>query len=142
MIRIYGTTQAGKEGAMRITWLGVALATCIAGQARADVPAWAQPSTGEIVALAAMESLIAVDVIQTVRAHNRMPDFAEANPLLGVHPSTERILLVGAAGGLAAAGLWYALPSKVRYLVPALVGFAEVLVIANNARSAGARFLF
>lgn len=122
---------------MRTILIALALATCVSAQARAEVPPWAQPSTGEIVALAAMEALIAIDVIQTVRAHNRMPDFAEANPLLGVHPSTERIVLTAVVGGVSAAALWYWLPPKVRYLVPIFVGAGELLIVANNARQVG-----
>ncbi|HEY4884064.1 MAG TPA: hypothetical protein VII08_10545 [Myxococcales bacterium] len=106
------------------------------GKACADVTAWAPPTLGETVSMAAAEALIVIDVSQTVRAHNAGPGF-EANPLLGLHPSTERIILTGAAGGLAAAGLWFALPPRVRYLVPILVGIAEIAVIANNARTVG-----
>ena len=123
---------------MRIVWFVTAFLLTLAGRARAeDMPAWSQPSVGELAALAAMEGLIAIDAAQTVHAHNRMPDFSEANPLLGQHPSTERIILSAAVGGVAAAGLWYWLPPKVRFLVPAVVGFAEVLVVANNARQVG-----
>jgi len=121
--------------------VAIALALCTA-PARADVPAWSQPSVGEIVALAAMESLIVLDATQTVRAHNRMRDFSEANPLLGQHPSTERIVISSAVGGIAAAGLWYWFPPKVRFLVPAVVGLAEVLVVTTNARAAGVSVRF
>jgi len=123
---------------MRIVWLVTAVLLALAGLARAEeMPDWSRPSVGEIAALAAMEGLIAIDAAQTVRAHNRMHDFVEANPLLGRHPSTERIVISSVVGGVAAGGLWYWLPPKVRFLVPAVVGVAEIVVVTNNARSFG-----
>jgi hypothetical protein len=105
-------------------------------------PNWAPPSKGEVTALAAVELLIAYDIAQTVKA-SRMPGFYDANPLLGRNPSTERIILVGGlGGGLVTAGLWFALPPKMRYLAPIFIGAIEILAIAHNTKTVGFKIPF
>src|SRR6266404_4970880 len=61
--------------------------------------------------------------------------FGELNPLLGPHPSDERILLMGAAGAFFTAGLWYAVPPEGRWVVPSVVMVLETFVIVGNARA-------
>ena len=84
--------------------------------------------------LGAAEALIAVDVLQTLDM-NRHPErhFYETNPLLGLHPSNTRIVASGIVGGLAAATIWYALPSRVRWVVPLFLGIGESAAITGNA---------
>jgi hypothetical protein len=107
----------------------------VARPARAEESDWFQPpQLRDVVLLGAAETLIAVDVLQTLDM-NRHPErhFYETNPLLGLHPSNTRIIASGLVGGLAAATLWYALPSRVRWVVPLFLGIGEGAAITGNA---------
>ena len=110
----------------------------------AQAAEWQPPDSGEIAALVATEALIAVDILQTVDMTHRYSEsqiFYEANPLLGLHPSTERVIASGIVGGLATAGLWLWLPPRVRLLVPIVVGSLEIVAVTGNA-CAGLRVRF
>jgi hypothetical protein len=107
----------------------------LAGPCAVRAQDWAPPNAGEWWFLALSESLIAVDVMQSADM-SRHPErnFYETNPLLGGHPSTERLWLMGAIGGLSAGCVWYALPSRARWIVPALLTIAESVTIVRNTR--------
>lgn len=96
---------------------------------------WDKPTTLEWTMLLVAESLIVVDVLQTLDLKNHQGEgISEHNLLLGSHPSDLRIALSGAAGGLAVAGLWYLAPPRVRWLIPSVLMVAEGFVIYSNAR--------
>jgi hypothetical protein len=92
---------------------------------------WKQPSKGEIAAITITEVLIATDIAMTVNAMKR--GSYEINPILGSHPSTERVIAFGVIGGVSSLVLWYWLPSKVRYLVPAVVGSIELEIVIGQS---------
>lgn len=96
---------------------------------------WKPPRLYEVAELVAAESLIFVDALQTLDM-KRHPDLAlfDSNPLMGAHPSDQRIVGVCALGGLSTAMLWYALPTRVRWVVPLFVSIGESVVIYRNTQ--------
>jgi hypothetical protein len=91
---------------------------------------WAQPTPLEIAAFVAADSLIWIDVLQSVSAP---ADWVEYNPILGKHPSnTKMVLLGGLAPSLVLGAIWYALPSGWRYAVPVCMVGAELPVVIRN----------
>lgn len=120
---------------MKTTFL-MAIILLAATAARADFPEWAPPSNGEIAALVATETLIAIDMAQTLKwQRTRQPgDYGcENNPLLGCHPSPAKIIGMISAGAVLTAVVWYIAPPKVRYIVTGIVGTGELLAVTNNA---------
>jgi|SRR6267143_2463116 len=97
---------------------------------------WEPPNGPAVAMLVAAETLILVDVLQTLDL-KRHPElvFGEMNPLLGSHPTDERILAMGAVGALVTAGLWYAIPPGGRWIVPSVVMVLETFAIVGNARA-------
>jgi hypothetical protein len=89
-----------------------------------------------LVLLAAAETAIAVDVLQTIDM-NRHPEghYFEVNPFLGGHPSNGRIIALATCGAIGTAALWYAVPSKIRWVVPAVVLAMEALAITGNVQA-------
>jgi hypothetical protein len=113
--------------------VAAAVVLLVAGAARAQE--WKPPDAPEIAVLAAAELLIVVDVLQTAGAVRTGRLTIESNPFLGQHPTEARVYLVGGAVPMAlTAGVWLALPSRVRIIAPAVVAILEALVIADNAR--------
>lgn len=121
----------------------IAVVLACASAARAGDLDWRPPSVHETLYMAAAESLIAVDVMQTLDLKNhRFVDggdrgtlvVSEANPLLGKHPSDLRLVASAAAGALAAGAVWYAAPPKVRWFVPTFLLVVESVVVYQNAR--------
>ncbi len=121
---------------MRPWHLPAAIALLVALGSFAARAEWAAPKAPDVAMLAAAETLIVLDVLQTLDL-KRHPElvFGELNPLLGPHPSDERILLMGAAGAFFTAGLWYAVPPEGRWVVPSVVMVLETFVIVGNARA-------
>jgi hypothetical protein len=113
---------------------GIAIAVALfAAPARAEIPDWAPPSKGEVAALVAVESLIALDMAQTLKFVRSNPTNAcEFNPLLGCHPSAAKVVGMAGAGALLTAVIWYVAPPKMRYIVTGLVGTGEILAVSNN----------
>jgi hypothetical protein len=95
--------------------------------------AWQPPDAPEIIALAVVESMIVVDVLQTAdAARHGWRNQRENNPLLGPYPTETRVFVMGAVGALATAGVWLALPPRWRLLVPLIVGIGEAAAIGGN----------
>ena len=112
--------------------IGIAFAVLFASAVRAEEPR--KPTPAEWALLGAAEGLIVVDMLQTLDL-KRHPGAYEVNPLLGSHPSDARVIVTGVAAGTATAALWYALPSRIRWIVPLFVGIGEGFVIASNAQA-------
>jgi hypothetical protein len=94
---------------------------------------WKQPTVVEGVVLGASVAMIWIDIAQTLRFLKQ--GSSEANPLLGAHPSSERVIAAGLLATLAVTAVWYALPSGWRILAPAGVIGAETNAIWHNARN-------
>lgn len=116
------------SGALRPSILAVAL--LIGGAARAE---WRQPTLFEGAALAAAETSLLLDALQTRDIKNHFYQH-ETNPLLGPQPSDARVALYFGTAALLTAGAWYALPSGWRFLVPIAVLAIQVPRIVLNAQ--------
>lgn len=114
------------------------LVLCAASGANAADWNWTPPTKGETVQIAALEALIIADVSTSLDIKNH-PRAWEMNPILGQHPSDLRLILTGVTSGLLAAGLWYALPSRCRWVVPLFAGAAEIYIVGTSI-GAGFRF--
>lgn len=101
----------------------VALVLAVALPARA-YDGWTRPTLLESIPQAAAVGLITLDAWQTFTRHDRLDNQPgwEANPILGSRPSKPKIVLLGGlAPALLTTAIWYALPSAIRWWVPALV---------------------
>src|SRR6266478_634805 len=109
---------------MRPWHLPAAIALLVALGSFAARAEWAAPKAPDVAMLAAAETLIVLDVLQTLDL-KRHPElvFGELN------------LLMGAAGAFFTAGLWYAVPPEGRWVVPSVVMVLETFVIVGNARA-------
>lgn len=101
---------------------------------------WSAPTKVETLQIVTVESLILIDVLQTLDL-KRHPTASEVNPLLGEHPSDARLIMSAAVAGSATFAAWYVLPSRIRWIVPLLVGTGEILAISGNV-SAGMKIRF
>lgn len=104
---------------------------------------WRQPDAPEVAALLVMHALITADVVLTLdncaRAGAGVP--CEENPWLGPKPSMQRITLLGwVVPVLVTTAVWYALPSRVRLLVPLVIVPFEVAAVRCNALLAADRY--
>lgn len=84
--------------------------------------------------MSAAVPFVAVDVGETIVITSR-PRTEELNPLLGRHPSPSRVVLSAAVGVVAAAGLWYVLPPRYRWIVPVALMAVESTAIVWNANN-------
>ena len=128
---------------MRALVLVVMISLCAAA-ARADEDGWfkwREPTWQETAVLVAADVMIAVDVMQSLDIQNHQLHM-ESNPFLGFHPSEAKIIVVGALGSITAmTAVWYAMPSRWRVLLPAVVLGVETGVVINN-HQAGLRIQF
>jgi hypothetical protein len=95
---------------------------------------WKSPEPHETAMVAAAEALIVVDVLQTLDL-KRHSDLSERNALLGSHPSDAKLVLLGSAAALGTWGGWYLLPPRYRWIVPTVVGLAELFAVVSNQRA-------
>jgi hypothetical protein len=118
-----------------LLWLGSA------GAARAD-DLWQSPDKLDVALLLTDELLILVDMKQTIgMCNDRFNVICESNPILGQHPTTERIVGWSVGAMLGTAALWYVLPDPWRKTFTITLGGGESLNVANNFRlGASVRF--
>jgi len=94
---------------------------------------WRPPTWKEAAVLAPALGLLFVDVLQTVDIARHPGAFRETNPWLGPYPSVTRIWLIaglGTAGAVTAT--WFALPPKVRWIVPVGLASIETAAVIHN----------
>lgn len=109
------------------------LITFLVGLSLPAAAEWRQPTLFESAALAAAETSLFLDALQTrdIRRHAYQH---ETNFILGEQPGDARIALYFGTAALLTAGAWYALPSGWRFLVPIAVLAFQVPQIVTNAR--------
>src|SRR6267143_4117398 len=76
---------------------------------------WHSPDKLDLALLLTDELLILIDMKQTIgMCNDRFNVICESNPVLGVHPNTERIVAWSVGAMLGTVALWYALPDPWR----------------------------
>jgi hypothetical protein len=94
---------------------------------------FSKPKAHEVALLTAAELLILVDVLQSIDMTRYPKDFfEERNPILGGDPTALRFVVLGAAGGLLTAGVWWALPHNWRVMGTSALIVTELAVIFWN----------
>jgi hypothetical protein len=88
---------------------------------------WTAPTWQETTLLAASETLLAVDMLQTLDRR-----FPEKNPILGAYPSKEAVLAYFGVTALALGASWYLLPPRWRNVVPGVAIVVELPVVIRN----------
>jgi hypothetical protein len=103
---------------------------------------WQQPTKTETALLVAASLAVTVDVLQSLDI-KRHPWAFESNPFFfGDRPSDLKLILIGELGSITAmTGIWYAMPSGWRNLVPLTVLGAEVAEVYYNHK-VGLRITF
>lgn len=115
----------------KITGAAAALiAACVLYQANAKADDW---TPEQQVKLAAAETLLAVDWLQTRQIAKNPDTYHELNPILGNHPSVGRVNLYFLSSAVATYVLADVLPSKYRDWLLTGVIAVEVIATANNA---------
>lgn len=114
----------------------LALTLLFAWAARAEGLQWERPTKVDVVMLLAVESLIVVDAVQTVRWCDR-PEAVHCEAglgalVMGTKPSTEAIIATSVGAGLLTVGIWYALPDPLRKSFTISIGVAEGLNVVWN----------
>lgn len=92
---------------------------------------WRPPNAEQTVFFAIGESLIVLDILQSLDIKNH-PGGYEMNPLLGRHPSDLEFLLVGGAALSCNAFGWYELPHPWREVLGTVVFVVEDVNVAHN----------
>lgn len=116
--------------------VAVAVLSAVLFSSPAKAQEWKPPQLYEVAEMAAAQSLVLIDVLQTLDM-KRHPDKAlfDANPLLGDRPSDARIIGMAALGAVVTTTIWYALPTRCRWTVPLFLSIGEAVSIAGNVQA-------
>lgn len=107
------------------------IATKSYGKSLFDYPMTPKWTTSEIILQCTYVALTIIDLMQTY-SYLQKPGVEEINPIVGKHPTKEKLLFVGISGMIIHTGLVHISPKPIRFGIQTLPIGLEIFAISHN----------